>query len=301
MPPMAPLFVPASRPDRFQKAVASGTDALILDLEDAVAAADKDHARANIVAHASELKLPVIVRVNAIGTPWHEADVDAIKALNLTAIMLPKAESAADIENLRAGVPVIALIETAVGLSHLSQILDAPNLAVVAFGSIDFALDLRCSHEQQSLLVARSEIVWRSRAARRAAPLEGVTTHLADMSWTEKDSAYAASLGFGGKMAIHPKQIAPIKAAFRPSDELIAWARQVLVAAETGSVTRLDGEMVDRPVIDRARWILADSTMPKLKNGTELDPTTSSLPGADHALEIQLGLAVDERGGGLRN
>ena len=258
-PPVAPLFVPADRPGRFQKAAASGTDAVILDLEDSVAAAHKEAARTAIIAHAGEFKLPIIVRVNAMGTPWHEADVNALRELNIAAIMLPKAESGADIQKLPTGVPVIALVETARGLGNLSHILEAPRLAMIAFGSIDFALDLNCSHDQQSLLAVRSEIVWRSRAAKRDAPLDGVTTNLADPSVTERDSTHAASLGFGGKMAIHPKQIALIKTTFQPSEELIVWAKQVLAAAEMGSVTQVNGEMVDRPIIDRARRVLADS------------------------------------------
>ena len=112
-------------------------------------------------------------------------------------------------------------------------------------------------HERQALLAARSEIVWRSRAARRAAPIDGVTTDLSNPGLTEDDARHSAMLGFVGKMAIHPKQIGPIGRAFRPGEEEIAWAHRILGAATDGEAIQIEGEMVDRPVIERARRILS--------------------------------------------
>lgn len=266
-PPITPLFVPASRPHLFAKVAASGADAVILDLEDAVAPGQKAAARAAILSHAASLDVPVIVRINAIGKPWHEADLDALRPLNLLSLMLPKTESAQDISSVHARFgrqcPVIALVETAAGLGRLADILAAPNLAMIAFGSVDFALDIGCAHDRQALLAARSEIVWRSRAANCRPPLDGVTLNLGASDIVAADAAHAAMLGFGGKMAIHPAQIDPIRGAFTPSDAAIAWAHKILAAGSSGEATRIDGEMVDRPIVERAHRILASP--PKIR------------------------------------
>lgn len=258
--PVAPLFVPGSRPERFAKADDSGADAVILDLEDAVSTQDKDRAREAVAANALPLKSPVIVRVNARGTPWHEADIEAIRRLDGVSVMLPKTERAEDIvamtESIARGVDVIALIESAAGLANLGEILAAPGVVALAFGSLDFALDLGCAHDRLTLLAARSEIVWRSRAAGRAAPIDGVTTDLSNPEATEDDAHHATKLGFGGKMAIHPKQVEPIRRAFRPGQNEIDWARCIVAASADGQAVRLNGEMVDRPVVERARQIL---------------------------------------------
>jgi citrate lyase subunit beta/citryl-CoA lyase len=259
--PIAPLFVPGSRPDQFAKAAASGADAVIIDLEDAVAAADKEEARKSVLEYADGLKPPVIVRINARGTPWYDMDTKAIRSIGITAVMLPKAESAADIVDLSARfghhTAIIALVETAAGLANLPQILAAPNVVRIAFGSIDFALDIGCALDQQVLLNARSEIVWRSRAAKRAAPLDGVTRDFNTSDAVEADAAHGAALGFGGKLAIHPRQIEPIQRAFRPSETMIAWAQTMMAATAADMAIQVDGQMVDRPVIERARRVLA--------------------------------------------
>lgn len=265
-PPVAPLFVPASRPDRFGKADTSGTDAVILDLEDAVVVADKERARDAVFAGSCKLSSPTIVRINAAGTPWHEADLDAVRRLEGICIMLPKAENRQDIVNLKSrlgrDVPVIALVETALGLSRLPDILTADNVVMAAFGSVDFSLDLGCAHDRLPLLAARSELVWRSRAAGHAAPLDGVTTDLSDSTATQEDARHAAELGFGGKMAVHPNQVKPILRSFLPDAAQIEWARKVLSVASTGEALKVDGEMVDRPVLERARKILGRANLP---------------------------------------
>ncbi|PZV36233.1 HpcH/HpaI aldolase/citrate lyase family protein [Mesorhizobium kowhaii] len=258
--PVAPLFVPGSRPERFAKADNSGADAVILDLEDAVAPGDKDHAREAVVAYAATLKSSVVVRINAAGTPWHDTDIDAVRRLDGVSVMLPKAERPEDIANMTSylarGVCVIALVESAVGLANLPDILATPCVVAVAFGSVDFSLDLGCAHDRLTLLAARNEIVWRSRATGRAAPIDGVTTDLSSPEITEDDARHAMKMGFGGKMAIHPRQIEPIRIAFRPSENQITWARDIVDAASSGEAVQVNGEMVDRPVIERARRIL---------------------------------------------
>ncbi|RUY88355.1 CoA ester lyase, partial [Mesorhizobium sp. M7A.F.Ca.CA.001.10.2.1] len=183
-----------------------------------------------------------------------------VRRLDGVSVMLPKAERPEDIadmaRHMARSVSVIALVESAVGLANLPDILAMPNVVAVAFGSVDFSLDLGCAHDRLILLAARNEIVWRSRAAGRAAPIDGVTTDLNSPEITEDDARHAMKMGFGGKMAIHPRQIEPIRSGFRPSDNDITWARDIVGAASSGEASQVNGEMVDRPVIERARQVL---------------------------------------------
>lgn len=252
----APLFVPADRPDRFAKAAASGADAVILDLEDAVAAGAKSAARAALATNFTDL--PVIVRINAQGSPWHHADLAAVAALPFAAVILPKAEDAATCRAVAhaAGHPVIALVETARGLAN-ARAIAASGVVRLAFGSVDFCADLGCDHLREVLLPARSELVLASRLAGIAAPLDGVTVQLDDLSISHDDAAHARALGMTGKLCIHPKQVAEVKRAFAPTDAQIDWAHRVLASGD-GAVS-VDGAMVDEPVRIRARAILAQA------------------------------------------
>jgi len=256
----APLFVPADRPERFAKAAASGADAIILDLEDAVAEGAKDAARAALRRDFTDK--PVIVRINAIGSAAFEVDLAAVTDLRPDAILLPKAEDARQI-GLLADVlpcPVIALIESARGLANAREIAATKGVAQLAFGSVDFCADLGCSHTREVLAAARFELVLAARLAGIAAPLDGVTVQLDDVSATSADAAYAREIGMTGKLCIHPKQIAPVLRAFAPSQSEIDWARRVLASGD-GAV-QVDGAMVDEPVRLRARSILSQVDHP---------------------------------------
>lgn len=253
---IAPLFVPASKPERFVKAAACGADAVILDLEDAVAAADKNTARDAIDAGFTDL--PVIVRINAIGTPWHAADLSAVAGKGFVAVILPKSETAETVAQVVAalpGLPVIALIESALGLANACAIAAVDGVARLAFGSVDFCADIGCAHLRDILLPARSELVLASRLGGIAAPIDGVTVQLDDPAVTGGDASHARDLGMTGKLCIHPKQIAEVKRAFAPSEQEIDWAKRVLASGD-GAVS-VDGAMVDEPVRIRARAILA--------------------------------------------
>ena len=254
-----PLFAPADRPDRYVKALTAAADAVIFDLEDAVAPPAKENARASLLAARAALadaQCPVLLRVNAEGDPHHDADLRLARDLPLTAILLAKAESADSVRSVAqfTGAPVVALIETARGLAAARAIAAAG--ARLAFGSIDFAADLGCAHERDALLVARCEIVLASRLAGALPPWDGVTTAVKDAEAVRGDAAYAASLGFGGKLLIHPAQIAPAAVGFRPSDDDIRWATRVVEASASGGATAVDGAMIDAPVRLRAEQIL---------------------------------------------
>ena len=127
--------------------------------------------------------------------------------------------------------------------------------ARLAFGSIDFAADIGCAHVREALLSARSELVLASRLAGRAAPLDGVTTSINDPDLVRGDAAHAAMLGFGGKLLIHPAQVEPARAGFRPTPDELAWAERVLAAGRDGRATTVDGAMVDAPVRLRAEQV----------------------------------------------
>lgn len=255
-----PLFLPGLRMDRFDKAAASGADAVIVDLEDAVAPDQKATARDQVVAalKGTTPPVPVILRINAAGTDWHAADLRACADLPLQAIMLPKAEDPVICQSVAqaTGLPVIALIETALGLHNAVEVAKAS--AHIAFGSIDYAADLGIAHDRQALAHARSTLVLAARLAGQGAPWDGVTTDLNDEATIEGDAQHGLGMGFGGKLLIHPAQIVPARRGFAPGDAELAWARRVMeAAAQGGSAVKLDGAMVDAPVIKRAQAVLA--------------------------------------------
>jgi citrate lyase subunit beta/citryl-CoA lyase len=254
----APLFLPATKLERLEKAAASGADAIVIDLEDAVAAADKDSARAAI--HGISAKVPLILRVNAPGTEWHERDLIAAREIGLASVMLPKAVAGSELRraiSILDGVPIIALVESAQGVETAREIASTCGVERLAFGSIDFCADLDCAHTYEALLLARSSLVMAARLANQAAPLDGVTADARDLERTAQDARSARALGMGGKLLIHPAQVVPTLEAFRPSAEQIAWARRVIEAPE--GVSLVDGEMVDAPVRLRAQRILSRS------------------------------------------
>ncbi|HQT61793.1 MULTISPECIES: CoA ester lyase [unclassified Acidiphilium] len=266
---IAPLFVPADRPERYAKAAASGADAVIVDLEDAVAPARKAMARAALAEGFATLPAGVaaFVRVNAAGTAWHEDDLAAIVALPVAGIVLAKAETPAQAERAAMGRGVIALIESARGMAMAREIAASPAVRRLAFGSIDYCADLGATHLREVLLPARAELVLASRLAGLAAPLDGVTPALDDAALIEDDARHAMSLGFGGKLCIHPKQIGPARAGFAPAAAEIDWARQILAAGDEGAVA-VGGTMVDAPVRLRARQILARAGETREQDGT---------------------------------
>ena len=259
-PIVVPLFVPGNRPDRFAKASTSGADAVIYDLEDSVGIEDKEVAR-RAISTRQKATIYEIVRVNSASSALLELDLQSISANPPSAVMLAKAERSADLRRvadaLGARVQLIPLIETAPGLANLTEILASPNVLCAAFGSIDFALDMGCSHDRLPLLSARAELVLRSRLAGCAAPIDGVTTAIDDAAQIEDDASHARAMGFGGKLAIHPRQIDPILSSFSATSAELAWARRVLDSAADGNARQLDGKMIDRPLIQQAERIVA--------------------------------------------
>jgi citrate lyase subunit beta / citryl-CoA lyase len=290
--PTTYLFVPGNRPERFAKALASGADRIIIDLEDAVAPGDKVTARSAIVGwmgsagSTADERSKILIRINDAATPWHADDLLFARSVQAPCVMLPKCESASQVSQvlsqLAAGATVLALVETARGLVATHEIAAAPGVVRLAFGSLDYMVDLDIPSLRDeggvggvgdvgsegvggeasniALDFAAIQIAIASRAAGLPSPVAGVTPEL-DAARVTADMAHARALGFGAKMCIHPAQVAAVRAALQPSSRELAWAQRVLQAwqASAGGAIQVDGKMVDRPVVLKAERIVANA------------------------------------------
>lgn len=262
------LFVPGTRPERFQKALDSGADAVILDLEDAVPVAEKELARNAIrsawPSFSKEQKGRLVIRSNSPGSQFYSADLILAQELDITSILIPKSESLDQMNGAALLLPntaIIPMIETALGLDHLSEIANSNQVIRLALGNIDLQVDLgmACDADETELQTARFQIVLASRLAAIAPPIDGVTQSTDNIEQITHDAKRAKRMGFGAKLCIHPKQVAIVQAAFMPSQEDLVWAKRVIEAdkASKGGAVKLDGRMIDRPVVVLAQRTLA--------------------------------------------
>ncbi len=274
------LFAPGNHARRVEKALTLAADAVILDLEDAVAVSEKPATRELVAAtfgHARRGKL--YVRVNAYSTEWCYADIVAVARFGLDGIILPKVETAdqlrsadwllANLERERklpvGGIDLVPIIETALGMSNIGAIAGSGSRTKrLAFGAGDYTLDLGMvwSRDEMELLPARSAVVMASRAAGIEPPLDTVWADLRDAEGFARSAECAAALGFQGKMCIHPDQIAVTNAAFSPSERQLDWAKRVIAAFEDAEAKglasiQLDGQFIDYPIVQRARQVAA--------------------------------------------
>ena len=277
------LFVPGNRPDRVDKAVKTSADAVIIDLEDAVAFTEKEASRSKvrdkIIEHAER---KIIVRVNSLDSPFFEGDLAEVVTGNLVCLMVPKVESAAHVreinENLlkiekekgmlEGSVSIIPLIESAGAVQNIFQIAaekaEPSRIYCVAFGAADYTLDMgiEITKEGTELSYPRSRIAVASRAAGIEPPLDTpFMMDLKDMEALKVDAGRAKQLGFQGKLCIHPNQIEPCHAIFSPAKEEILYAERVVqvfeeAEKEGSAAIQLDGRFIDYPVVERARRIL---------------------------------------------
>lgn len=255
------LFVPGDRPDRFSKAAAAGADHVIVDLEDAVRDERKQQAREDLRRWLSEGGR-ALVRLNGVASAHHAADLEATARLEgLEGLVLPRAEQPEDVADLAgqfSTVPIIALIETAAGLVNARRLASVPGVVRLAFGDLDYAVDLGAELDSAAMQHARCELVVASRAAGLTGPVDGVTPDVDNPSTAGSDARRGRALGLGGKLCLHPSQIPHVRAAFTPTETELMWARTVLThAAVDGSgASRLNGQLVDRPVVLRAEAIV---------------------------------------------
>lgn len=265
------LFVPGDRPERLRKALDSGAHAVIADLEDAVAPEDKPAARQALAGAWATLgpteRERLLVRINAPGTAWYDDDMALLRELarhKLAGVVLPKAESVAAIDQVAelARAPVLPLIESAQGLHALDLLARAPGVLRLAFGHLDFQADLglHSDADERELDSVRLAFTMASRRGGLPAPVDGVTAALDDEPRLAADAARSRRLGFGAKLCIHPRQVGPVNEGLGPMPAQRAWAQRVLEASRergTGAF-RLDGQMIDAPVLLRARQLLDD-------------------------------------------
>ena len=262
------LFAPGSEESKLRKAFEVQADAVVADLEDAVTPAEKGAARVLVSRLLPELESASLrtVRINGVGTAFWEHDLAALEGVRLDAIVLPKATPEA-VEALgSAGPPVIAIVETAQGLRLAYETARAPRVAALVLGAVDLGLELGLEPRADGLevLLARSQVVLDSAAAGIRAPFDLVHLAVKDDEGLEAECRLARSLGFRGKACIHPAQVGVVNTVFSPREEELARSRRIVDAYERGvaegrGAVALDGEMIDLPVVERARQLLADA------------------------------------------
>lgn len=264
------LFVPASRPDRFAKALAAGADLVCADLEDAVAPADKAAARDAALAFLCDAEGGPgrAVRINGLRTPEGIADLAAVLALGAAtgALLLPKAEHAEEIAILDAvltaagsALSLVPLIESARGIRNAADIAAAsPRVAALFLGGVDLAAELGVAPDATGLATARGLLVLAARGA-GVGLIDVPALDVRDPEAGGREALAAKRLGFTAKAVLHPAQVPAVNAAFTPTEAEIAEAvRYVRAFAEAkGGVATLDGKLVEKPVIARMRQVLA--------------------------------------------
>jgi len=273
------LFAPGNHPRRVEKALTLDADAVILDLEDAVATAEKVAARDAIAAALTKPRTgSLYVRVNAAGSEFCYGDLVTVVRPGLDGIILPKVESPATLTTIdwllrqlererdvaEGAIDLIPIIETARGLTQLDAILAfETRVKHIAFGAGDFTLDvnMQWKRDEAELSYARAKIVTASRAASLEAPLDTVWVDLQDGEGLEASARAALVYGFQGKMCIHPNQVEIVNRVFTPSEDEIAFAERVVAAFEKAEAEgiasiQIDGQFVDYPIVYRARRVL---------------------------------------------
>lgn len=256
------LFSPVDRPDRAAKALAGTADIVILDLEDAVAPDNKESARGHLreILSATPDRPGIVIRINDPATTTGQSDLETLRELANTpdgapfALMIPKLSRSTPLSELPAATPVIGLIETAAAVRDIHEIAALPQITRLALGAVDLSTELGCDPASATIEAVRAQLVLASAAAGLVAPLDSPCVNFRDPAVVEESARRARRDGFGGLLCIHPAQLPAVSTAFRPTPEELLWARKVLAVGE--SAAAVDGEMVDRPVLLRARQLI---------------------------------------------
>ena len=264
------LFVPAVRPDRYGKALATGADAVCIDLEDGVGFEAKDSARVaavDLLQGRAPTRAEVSLRINDPRSDLGRHDLDAVvdSEIRVDALMLPKVSDPDDIVMVEAALgrglsalPLIVQLETARGVAAAHEIGAASDrIAALFFGAIDLSADVGCAVAWDALLFARSQVV----LAAAVSGIDAIDSPFMDvpaLDALEEECRRVRQLGFVGKAAIHPSQVQVIQDAFSPTPEEVAWAHKVIDAYEAnkGGVVLVDGQLVERPVVRAAQRVL---------------------------------------------
>ena len=265
------LFVPGNRPERFSKAINSGTDVVIIDLEDAVPTEEKDSARQTVFDYFEEnikFSIPVYLRVNSMKSIHGLKDVISLTECNNLpfGIVIPMVDSPEEVswydnyfKNISSDFKYIVIIETAIGLENVEAIaFSSDNIFALGFGSADYTSQTGSNLDWDALLYARSRIV-NAAAMAGIYPIDGVWPDITDSEGLEYETKKVSCLGFNGKIAIHPNQISGIHEGFKPSSKEIEFAKKVVSEYENsgGGVITVEGKMIDEPLVVSARRTIA--------------------------------------------
>ncbi|RQR26491.1 CoA ester lyase [Burkholderia sp. Bp9142] len=259
------LFVPGDRPERFPKAMRCDADVVIIDWEASVTPANKQSARENTIAFLNGVDdCKVAIRVNPFDGRDFADDALALREIRerIAGVFLTMVDSGAQLvaaaDALPTDLPLVAMIETARGILHVEEITTSNRICRLAFGNMDFQTELELPPEENvGLIYPSSRMIVASRAAGLPAPVSGVTENIADLEVFERSARLERNLGFLGKLCVHPTQLALTNVIFAPSVEEVEWAKRVIAATRNSHAVMLDGRMIDRPVIDRAKNILS--------------------------------------------
>ena len=285
------LFAPATRPDLVEKLSRSAPDVGVIDLEDAVPAALKSSVRTSLPRLAARARavdpgrLRLFVRVNGPRTPWFGDDLKAVADSGFDGIVVPKMQQADDLAQV-PDVDVIAGIETAVGVWHVDDVLGHAQIVAAYFGAEDFATDIGAERTEdgREVLYARSRVVLSCRV-RGVVPIDQAVLNITDDASFLADATVGRSLGYEGKLCIHPRQVALVRTAFAPSNEAVARARAITAAYAQASaggagIAVVDGRMIDLPLVERARAVLRSA-----QTGSDPDQLGDDLPVVGGATE----------------
>lgn len=262
------LFCPGDRPERFSKA-ADASDRAVLDLEDGTAPANRDAARGFIADFLKQSSVPAIVRINSPQSAQGLADAAAVIEAGARILLLPKTETLAEIDAVASfgDVALVALIESAKGVEAMLEIAAHSSVAALSWGPYDLAGDIgmRKVRDDSNVLLAplaavRDRLIIAA-AANRKAVIDTVTAEIKNLDLLAREAGEAAAFGFHGKMCIHPSQVPVIRAAFRPSEAEVDRAKRMLVAAAGQGAFAFEGEMIDEPILKRARRIIAAASV----------------------------------------
>lgn len=268
------LFAPAVRPDLLRKMPRTDADAIVIDLEDATPPDAKDTGRVEMRSAVADLagQLPILVRVNDDTTPWHDDDLDSLPTEGLAGLVMPKIETIASLDSLAArladrglDMPVIGGVETALGVADARSLLAHDLISAAYFGAEDFIADLGGvrTASNDEVAYARAQVALAGRLA-EVTVIDQVVADFTDDDRCRRECLEARSMGYGGKLCIHPSQVAIANAAFLPSSEEIDRARRLLEAyddakAQGVASVAFEGQMVDEPVAVQARRVLAQA------------------------------------------
>lgn len=263
------LFVPGNQADRIPKAIATPADRIIVDWEDSVAPSERASARRTTTLALQQaakdtdtVSQRCYIRINAVGTPDHRSDLNAVRDIRCAGVMLARTEHPDMLRSITdCGLRVIALIESALGVEQAFAIASAPGVVALAFGSVDYLADIQARPGLQAVHYAQSRLVNAARAARLPHIIDGPATALDDHDLLKSEALQARSLGMTGKMAIHPLQVQLLRQLFHVSPAELQQARDVIRVYEEGlrlgkGVIRHGDQMIDGAVAKQARWLL---------------------------------------------